>query len=229
MVTSGDYQRYFIGSDGQRYHHIINPATGYPSESGLISATVVADSSMVADALSTALFVAGLHQGISLLGTVPGIEAILITADLRVHITPGLIDSFVAQKGINVNIIYRKAEKPKSGVVYLKDKKVKERKGRRTGKMIGWTIALVIMAAIGIGAAIGMPKLSRVESGRVTKVEFLQSKENQKPEFTNTLINRVIEAQSLQVDAISGATLTSKAYLQGIENALKGAMAGESK
>ncbi|HBL67263.1 MAG TPA: hypothetical protein DDZ70_00985 [Firmicutes bacterium] len=95
--------------------------------------------------------------------------------------------------------------------------------------MIGWTITLVIMAAIGIGAAIGMPKLSRVESGRVTKVEFLQSKENQKPEFTNTLINRVIEAQSLQVDAISGATLTSKAYLQGIENALKGAMAGESK
>ncbi|HBR23181.1 MAG TPA: FAD:protein FMN transferase, partial [Firmicutes bacterium] len=84
MVTSGDYQRYFIGSDGQRYHHIINPATGYSSESGLISATVVADSSMVADALSTALFVAGLHQGISLLGTVPGIEAILITADLRV-------------------------------------------------------------------------------------------------------------------------------------------------
>ena len=114
MVTSGDYQRYFIGSDGQRYHHIINPATGYPSESGLISATVVADSSMVADALSTALFVAGLYQGISLLGTVPGIEAILITADLRVHITPGLIDSFVAQKGINVNIIYRKAEKQKS-------------------------------------------------------------------------------------------------------------------
>jgi len=45
-------------------------------------------------------------------------------------------------------------------VVYLKDKKVNERKGRRTGKMIGWTIALVIMAAMGIGAAIGMPKLS---------------------------------------------------------------------
>ena len=114
VVTSGDYQRYFMGSDGRRYHHILNPATGYPSESGLISATVVAGSSMVADALSTALFVAGLHQGASFLAAIPGTEAILITQDLQIHITPGLTDSFVAQKGINVNIINRNAVEQKS-------------------------------------------------------------------------------------------------------------------
>lgn len=60
-----------------------------------------------------------------------------------------------------------------------------------------------------------------VSAGKVTKIEVIKHKENQTPEFTNKLFERVIEAQSLQVDAISGATLTSKAYLQGIENALK--------
>ena len=59
-----------------------------------------------------------------------------------------------------------------------------------------------------------------VSSGKVSKVEVLKHKENQTLEFTNELFSRVIEAQSLQVDVISGSTLTSKAYLQGAENAL---------
>ncbi len=60
-----------------------------------------------------------------------------------------------------------------------------------------------------------------VSSGRVSGMELLEQKENQKPEFTDKLYDRVIKAQSLQVEAISGATLTSKAYLKGVENALK--------
>lgn len=60
-----------------------------------------------------------------------------------------------------------------------------------------------------------------VESGKVIKIELLKNKENTPPEFTKMLFDSVIEAQSLQVDTISGATLTSKAYLQGVENALK--------
>ncbi|MFZ5987382.1 MAG: FMN-binding protein [Bacillota bacterium] len=60
-----------------------------------------------------------------------------------------------------------------------------------------------------------------VSSGKVTNIELLKNKENQPLEFTNRLFNRVIEAQSLKVDTISGATLTSKAYLQGVENALE--------
>lgn len=62
--------------------------------------------------------------------------------------------------------------------------------------------------------------LVTITSGKVTGIEVLKHKENQAIEFTNTLFGRVIEAQSLQVDVISGATLTSKAYLQGVENAL---------
>lgn len=59
-----------------------------------------------------------------------------------------------------------------------------------------------------------------VSSGKVSEIELLKDKWNQKPEYVEELFNRVIEEQSLQVDAISGATLTSKAYLQSVENAL---------
>lgn len=59
-----------------------------------------------------------------------------------------------------------------------------------------------------------------VSSGKVTDIKILEHKENQKLEFTGELYNRVIKAQSLHVDVISGATLTSKAYLKPVENAL---------
>lgn len=59
-----------------------------------------------------------------------------------------------------------------------------------------------------------------VSSGKVTDIQLLKNKENQPPEFTNKLYGRVIESQSLQVDTISSATLTSKAYLKSVENAL---------
>ena len=59
-----------------------------------------------------------------------------------------------------------------------------------------------------------------VSSGKVTDIKILEHKEKQSPEFTGKLYDRVIEAQSLQVDTISGATLTSKACLKSVENAL---------
>ena len=105
VVTSGDYQRYIIGNNGKRYHHILDPSTGYPTESGLVSVTIVADSSMDADALSTILFVAGMNKGIEILKSFPGIEAILIDMNLLVHVTRGLKDYFQADEGISVNIL----------------------------------------------------------------------------------------------------------------------------
>lgn len=59
-----------------------------------------------------------------------------------------------------------------------------------------------------------------VSSGKVSDIKILKHKENQSPEFTGKLYDRVIKSQSLQVDTISGATLTSKAYLKSVENAL---------
>ncbi|MGI6777021.1 MAG: FAD:protein FMN transferase [Acetivibrionales bacterium] len=93
VVTSGDYERYFE-SGGKRYHHILDPKTGYPSDSGLISVTVVSGTSIDADALSTSLFVMGLEKGYELAEAINGIEAIFITEQKEVYTTNGLRDSF---------------------------------------------------------------------------------------------------------------------------------------
>ncbi|WP_025691913.1 FAD:protein FMN transferase [Paenibacillus zanthoxyli] len=105
VVTSGDYQRCFIDRNGKRYHHILDPFTGYPSESGLASVTIVSDHSTEADALSTILFAAGMKKGLEFLGNFPGTEAILVDMDLQVFVTKGLKDCFQAGEGVNVNIL----------------------------------------------------------------------------------------------------------------------------
>lgn len=105
VVTSGDYQRYFMDSRGMRHHHILNPATGYPAESGLISVSVVADSSMDADALSTMVFVAGMERGLSLLKRFAGAEAIVIDTNMTVHVTAGLRGCFQPADGIKMEIL----------------------------------------------------------------------------------------------------------------------------
>ncbi len=105
VVTSGDYQRYITDNDGNRYHHILDPLTGYPSESGLISVTVVADYSMTADALSTILFIAGMKKGLEILRDYPQTEVILVDTNMQIFVTKGLKDHFQADDNIQVNIL----------------------------------------------------------------------------------------------------------------------------
>lgn len=89
VVTSGDYERYFI-ENGVRYHHIIDPKTGVPANNGLVSVTIVSDKSIDGDVLSTASFILGLEDGLKLIESRPGVEGLLITKDREVYVSSGL-------------------------------------------------------------------------------------------------------------------------------------------
>lgn len=105
VVTSGDYERYFIDREGVRRHHILNPDTGYPAESGLMSVTVVSDRAMSADALSTLIFVAGLEKGTEFIKKSPGTEAVMVDEHQQIYITRGLEDYFQPAAYITTKII----------------------------------------------------------------------------------------------------------------------------
>jgi thiamine biosynthesis lipoprotein len=79
VVTSGDYEKYKM-HDGVRYAHIINPKTGYPVTE-LMSATVIAPTAELADALATAIFVLGREAGINLINELKGISCIVIDSE----------------------------------------------------------------------------------------------------------------------------------------------------
>lgn len=83
VVTSGSYQRYFE-QDGKTYHHIIDPATAAPAESGLVSVTIICDSGTMADCLSTAMFVLGEEKALEYRKQYGPIDMILVTEDNRV-------------------------------------------------------------------------------------------------------------------------------------------------
>lgn len=93
LVTSGVYERYFE-ENGKRYHHILSTRDGYPVENGLLSVTIVADKSIEADCLSTAVFALGLEAGKKLVESLPGIDAIFIDSNFKVTVTPGIAKVF---------------------------------------------------------------------------------------------------------------------------------------
>lgn len=94
VVTSGDYQRYFE-HEGERYHHIIDPKTGYPAQE-VNSVTIVGKSSAVSDAFSTAVFVLGWEEGRSLVEKFSDVEAIIMSGS-NTWISPGLAQAMGTQ------------------------------------------------------------------------------------------------------------------------------------
>ena len=100
VVTSAIDQRFFTDEAGNRYWHILDPATGAPAMSGLASATVVAKSGGRADGLSTALFVMGADRATAFWRERQDFEMVLVGMDGHVWITEGLLDRFSAGEGL---------------------------------------------------------------------------------------------------------------------------------
>lgn len=88
--TSGDYERFFI-RNGRRYHHIIDPTTGAPSH-GCRSVTIVADRAVIADGLSTGVFLLGPDEGMALIERLPDVEGVIVSDRNDVLISSGLRD-----------------------------------------------------------------------------------------------------------------------------------------
>lgn len=105
VITSGKYERYFTAENGAKYHHIIDPETGAPSENGLSSVTVVSTDGLECDALSTALLVLGEDGAEEYWRKYGGFDMILITDDRRIAVTEGVSEQFSGSPGYTVEVI----------------------------------------------------------------------------------------------------------------------------
>lgn len=92
VVTSGIYERFFLKND-IIFHHILDPVTGYPVKNNLSSVTIISDSSEVGDALSTAVFVMGLENGMKFINSYKDVEAIFVTNTNEIVMSNGLQES----------------------------------------------------------------------------------------------------------------------------------------
>jgi thiamine biosynthesis lipoprotein len=92
ISTSGDYERYFIEVGGERHHHLIDPATGR-SPHAVASVTIVGPDGLTTEALSKCVFVMGRERGLAFIEQQPGIDAVVVDADGRLHFSSGLVDA----------------------------------------------------------------------------------------------------------------------------------------
>jgi thiamine biosynthesis lipoprotein len=93
--TSGDYERFFM-KDGRRYHHIIDPDLGEPA-AGSRSVTIVTQRAVVADGLSTGVFILGPEKGMALIEKLQGVEGVIVTSSNNLLVSSGLARRLVVR------------------------------------------------------------------------------------------------------------------------------------
>lgn len=105
VITSGSYERFFVGDDGKKYWHIIDPETGFPADNGLCSVTVIGDSGTECDGLSTALFVMGKEKAVEYCRKNPHLDAVLIDNDEHLYITSGIAGNAEFRDDVSYTVI----------------------------------------------------------------------------------------------------------------------------
>lgn len=94
IVTSGIYERVYE-ENGVKYHHLLNPDTGYPFDNDIAGVSIITESSIDADALSTTVFSKGLFTGLDFVESLDSVDAIFISKDKKVYVSSGLKDTFI--------------------------------------------------------------------------------------------------------------------------------------
>ncbi len=98
LITSGGYQRYFVDEDGNKHHHIIDPRTGSPSDSGLISVTIVSDDGLLADGLSTSLFIMGKDEAVNYWHEHSDeFDFVMVDSDGKIYVSKGIENNFSSE------------------------------------------------------------------------------------------------------------------------------------
>lgn len=97
VVSSGIYER-FIEEGDLFYHHILNPKTGYSYNNGLVSVTIISETSIEGDGLSTGVFALGLEEGMKLIDSLPDTYGVFITEDYNIHYSAGLLEYFTIKE-----------------------------------------------------------------------------------------------------------------------------------
>lgn len=105
VITSGNYERFFIGEDGRSYWHILDSADGYPADNGLVSVTIIGESGLYCDALSTALFVMGRDRAVEFWNKKRDFDMILVTDSHEIIYTQSIDYSFENLSEMSAEVI----------------------------------------------------------------------------------------------------------------------------
>lgn len=90
VVTSGIYERGVAAADGSFYHHILDPRTGAPAQTDLVSASLISEGALDGDGYTTALIIMGLERARAFVEALPGCEAVFVSQDNTIHVTSGM-------------------------------------------------------------------------------------------------------------------------------------------
>ena len=110
VITSGGYERYFTGDDGETYWHILDPEIGKPTHSDLVSVTIVGKEGKLCDSLSTSLFVMGLDKATELWKQRDDFEMVLVSEEGEIYLTEGLEENFLLNQmygNLQTEVIHR--------------------------------------------------------------------------------------------------------------------------